>query len=363
MMILFLGYVALCLWGLGLNRSKGELEDYLSLERTQCVKGVFIMLVFFSHFNSYVTYDKAWDLAYQAVVRSFGQGMVTLFLFYSGYAVMVSAVRKGMGYVKSMPWKRIGGTLFQFDCAVVGYMLLGPEGSLTWKKGVLSLIGWESVGNSNWYIFVILVLYALSYLAFRVLGTERKVPVAWMVLVLTAGLVVGCHRYGWRPSWWYDTALCYPMGMLWAAYREKIDKVVQDHGWLYLLVLVLGVTGVYVLKFRLSGSMAHTIVTHLVFTGTVVLATMKLKVGNPALQWLGKYLFEIYILQRIPMILGKRWGFAEKNIYLYVLFCLVVTLVLSPLFRRGVSWLWGLVNRGTGSLFLRGNRSSFEKER
>lgn len=197
-------------------------------------------------------------------------------------------------------------------------MLLSPEGGLTLKIGFLSLIGWESVGNSNWYIFVILVLYALSYLAFRVLGTDRIIPFVWIVLVLTAGMVVACYLYGWP----------------------------------YLLAAVLGVTGIYVLKFHLSGSMTRTIVTHLMFTGAVVLMTMKMKLGNPVLQWLGKYLFEIYILQRIPMILGKRWAF-DENVYLYVFFCLTITLVLTPLFHRGVSWLWNQVNRGMESIFSR----------
>ena len=33
---------------------------------------------------------------------------------------------------------------------------------------LLSLIGWKSIGNSNWYMFDILLLYVLTYVAFKV---------------------------------------------------------------------------------------------------------------------------------------------------------------------------------------------------
>lgn len=83
--------------GVGLNRSKGELEDYLSLERTQCVKGMFVMLVFFSHLTMHGIWPiKLWfDLLVRVWYPSF--------LFYSGYAVTIFAKRMGRGMSSLCP--------------------------------------------------------------------------------------------------------------------------------------------------------------------------------------------------------------------------------------------------------------------
>lgn len=91
--------------------------------------------------------------------------MVAMFMFYSGYGVMESIRSKGMNYVHSMPKKRILSTWIHFAFIVALYVLLtvaiGNE--ITLKQLLLSFIGWDSVGNSNWYIFDILCLYLMSF--------------------------------------------------------------------------------------------------------------------------------------------------------------------------------------------------------
>lgn len=49
---------------------------------------------------------------------------------------------------------------------VVLNLILRKE--MTVSHALLSLIGWENVGNSNWYIFCIICCYAFTYIAFKI---------------------------------------------------------------------------------------------------------------------------------------------------------------------------------------------------
>ena len=60
MVLIFLLYIGLCLYGIKLHRNFND--HYLSLENTQAIKGVFIILVFLSYFNSYVSFEKPLDI-------------------------------------------------------------------------------------------------------------------------------------------------------------------------------------------------------------------------------------------------------------------------------------------------------------
>ena len=105
--ILLLG--ALCLYKIDFANPKTNFDDYLSIEKTNSIKGIFILIVIFQHFNQYVEYSSFIDVQYLRFFNCIGQRMVTLFLFYSGYGIRESIAKKGSNYIKTIPTKRIGG--------------------------------------------------------------------------------------------------------------------------------------------------------------------------------------------------------------------------------------------------------------
>lgn len=330
---LLLVFVAVSL--VGVKVSTSGTADYLSIPHTQAIKGFFILVVFFSHFNSYMTLETAWDERYIRIFWFIGQAMVTMFMFYSGYGVMESIKRKGAAYVRCIPQKRVLSTLFKFDCAVLLYVILAfaVGTKLTAGQILLSLIGWDSVGNSNWYIFVILVLYLLTYLAFRVFPSKNH----WCSVILFSivlGVVIGVtRRYGLRPSYWYDTALCYAFGMVYSLAKPRIERIVNRHILIWFAAL-LGCAVLFVLCRRHG---LWDLVANVFFSAAVVLFTMRVTVCNRALIWCGEHLFEVYILQRIPMIVFKKIGFFNP---LTFLFSLAITVGLTFVFGRLTDTAW-----------------------
>ena len=96
MILAFAGWIMSILAGAKLKFSEFN-EEFLEHNMTTCINGVFILLVFMSHFNSYVRYTVSSDIFYAKVlVGKIGQLMVTTFLFYSGFGVMESIKAKGL---------------------------------------------------------------------------------------------------------------------------------------------------------------------------------------------------------------------------------------------------------------------------
>lgn len=71
----------------------------------------------------------------------------------------------------------------------------------------------------------------------------------------------------------------------------------------------------------------------------IVFLSMKIRFKSKILSWFGAQVFGVYILQRLPMNFGKFMHWSEQNIYLYFIFCFVVTLVLAVLFHKVTEWI------------------------
>ena len=150
---------------------------------------------------------------------------------------------------------------------------------------------WESVGNSNWYIFAILICYIIVYLVFIVSKENTETKRVFYPLFLSFLLylfVMSIHK----TSCWYDTIFCYPAGMMFSMYKNRIKPFLQKY-FIFALLLPLII---FTILYPLSDykGMFHNIYSISLCLFIVVL-TMKVRIGNKALYWLGTNLFPLYI--------------------------------------------------------------------
>ena len=173
-------------WKISYSNGLRKIDFAMSVPQTQAIKGFFVVTVFFSHFCSYVHFGAWYDSAIQVYCRFFGQLMVAPFLFYSGYGIFESVKKKGIEYVRALPKRRILKVLLHFDFAVLLFLLLdfviGRPVSLS--EFVLSLVAWQSIGNSNWFIFAILCAYAFAYVGLS-LFKGRLLPSLFFITALS----------------------------------------------------------------------------------------------------------------------------------------------------------------------------------
>ena len=66
----------------------------------------------------------------------------------------------------------------------------------------------------------------------------------------------------------------------------------------------------------------------------LILITMKIRIKSRLLDWFGDHVFSVYILQRIPMIVLDYLGVLENHKYLYLVLCIVFTMILAVMFEN-----------------------------
>ncbi len=319
--------------------SKDNSDFALSKEQTQTIKGIFVITIFFSHFCSYVIFDKWFDVPMREYCRWLGQLMVVPFLFYSGYGIFESVKRRGISYVSSFPKKRILKTLIHFDLAVVLFIVydffFAPD-NLSLLKIVTSFVAWDSVGNSNWFIFAILCAYLFSFIAL-VFGNGYLHRVLIIITLLCLVYIALVSRF--KSGYWFDTILAFPLGCFTSLYKEKLTIA----GGKFLLWVILCVICLMLLLVAKNGCTPIPFVnSQLAMVGfmfLIVFLSMKVKFASKILSWFGAQVFGVYILQRLPMNFGQFMHWNEQNIYLYFVFCFAVTLILAVFFHKATEWI------------------------
>lgn len=340
MIIYVLAIALLCLMG-GKIYPYGFNSDYLTKAGTDAVRGVFILLIFPAHFIQYVDpFTAALDLLYQKFWVAMGQAVVTCFLFYSGYGIALNIRQRGKEYIRNIPRKRILSTLLVFDCAVMIYLLvqLSRGNTYTLKRFVLSLIAWEGVGNSNWYIFAILGLWSITWLVMR--KNELNAMTVARVTVGAVAFILFLRCAG-KGAYWYNTILCYPMGMWFFLYKEKIESFMSKNGNYWVTTILTGLAYVVAHKFWNPSSGIVYMITMLLFTLCVIFLTMKFNIQNPILIYCGRHLSGLYFLHRIPFIvLGDHFPYKSgPGIYLYFALAIMATFAIELLFSKGMTFL------------------------
>ena len=344
MLIYLIVLLVLCCMGLQTAKKNEFFSDYCGKTQTSAINGVFVLVVFLSHASTYVTLDGPLDAAYLTFKGYLRQLIVASFLFYSGYGMLESIRNKGLSYVKSIPGKRFFKVLLHMEIAVLLFLLtdfaIGKSFDL--KTTLLAFTFWESIGNSNWYIFAILWMYLLVFASFFVCRANL-----WGGTILTtilAGGYVAAMLFAGKDTWWYNTALLYPLGMWYSLLKPQIEKLVMknDVTW-FLSAGVLLVPYVFC-YLRRDTHLAWYYMWGALFILLLVLLTMKVKIGNSILSWFGSHVFSIYILQRIPMMVFTKLGLAEQR-YSFITLSFLATLVLAVLFDAALEKLdnaiWG----------------------
>lgn len=337
MNFVLLAVLLVALWGLRPRRD----AEHLCKDQTCAINGFFVLLVFLRHTVDYIPMGP-WDGIFAQINKELDQLIVVPFLFYSGYGIMRSILAKGKAYVTGIPKNRIFKVWYHFAIAVALYWIV----SLLLQKNyaplrvALSFTGWDSIGNSNWYIFATLWMYAFTWLAFTLLPNKHGLA-AGLTVALSVGYILVLQNH--KGIWWYDTALVYPAGLLYGLYGEKLEKHLT--GILPRLLALAICAGLFALSFHLQEILLLRQAMAVFFALLVLCITMLVKISNPVLLFLGKYTFEIYILQRIPMLLLRS---VIPNNYLYLAAGFAASLLVAVGFHKLLQRLDRVIYRKGG---------------
>ena len=309
-------------------------EDHMSVRATTAIKGVFAIIILLSHTKAYISLGTdVPDRLFGFTMRYLGQLMVTAYFFYSGFGILES-VRHKKRYMQGFFKKRFLKTLIHFDLAVLLFLVLQSILGNHFESAdyLWCWIGWESIGNSCWFIFVILALYLATYLAFRLFPAQDRWIPTLIVTLLSAGLWVFLHQFK-QDYWWYDTLAAFPAGMWFSIAKEKYTGGSLTRKTLLAVAVIASfVIWRHFVDIDIYGICA------ILFSLTVVAFSLWVKLDNPVLQWLGKHCFSIYMLQRIPMIVLSQFGM-QNNKFVFTTVVIVTALLLAWGFTKATDAL------------------------
>ena len=310
--------------------------DYLSLSNTNCIKGIFALFVLVHHLYQY---SKLFLETYlSTMLQGLGYVSVAVFFFLSGYGLRVSHISKGQKYVKSLPIKRILPLYLQCMLLIgmytILYVAIGKEVRIELISQ--SFLWGATIVAGGWYLQTILVLYFLYYLVYGVWGynrikSERKLHIV-MLVALTIYILI-CTLFG-KAITWYQSIFGFMLGIIWCDYREWFDKKLNRH-WVvsgitaFIAFAILFLAGLKIKYF--------TILVALAFDVLAMIFLMRIPVNCGVTRWLGRYYFEIYVMQGISLLLFHSDQFYIDNKWLYVFVCILTTLlfavIIHPVFH------------------------------
>ncbi len=292
--VIYIILLILTIYGISV-KMHGFIDQPFDRRVKHSINGMFIILVFCRHIFQYIspsfhTVPYLIDKAGSIIDGHLFQLLVVSFLFFSGYGLTISAERRGG--CKQIPIHRCLTVLLNFMIAVCLFAVLqltiGSKFSL--KEFLLSLICWDSLGNSNWYIFCILWCYMFSYISYKLSSSKATFIVIVWLLSITYILTL----YKFKGSYWYDTVLAYPTGVTFTVYRKRIMWILKER-WLQIFALIMVLFGVsYYVLLRHPNALVHN-ATSIMLCLMMIIIMMKVRIQNRYLEWMGKNLFPLYI--------------------------------------------------------------------
>lgn len=332
--LIFFSFCQLSLINIKIKGLNEYFKDYMDLENTSSIKGIFVWMIVFSHNRGY--YPKNFKYFYFKILTCTGQKMVSLFLFYSGFGIIELIKKKGLLYVKSLPKKAtILFIKYQLILLIflINNIILGIKMNI--KIYLLSIIFIKNLGNSNWFAFTIIHLYYYSFLSFIIIKNKSYIFISLIIMSIICYFhIFITYNYIYPKGLnTIDNILTFLIGMFYSLLKNNIDTFVMKNDILYFENVSLFLFIIYYFS-RNKNHLLFRSLTNSFFSLIFVIISMKIRFNNEFLKLLNTHSYSIYLLQRIIMIIVYKRQLFKKNECIRFPFIFSCTLLISILFDR-----------------------------
>jgi peptidoglycan/LPS O-acetylase OafA/YrhL len=359
--MIYLWYAALVIllfFGVKFCKVKEWNEGNMSFNQTKCFLGFCAVIIVFHH----IAQDTCASWVNPRFVRhgldiflTAGYPMVAMFFFCSGYGLYKSARSKENFFKRFIP-ARIIPILIPTILTLIVYICFR-----IWRDipldfdSPIAVNAHETWHPYIWYVPCIIYLYIIFYFGF---GFSKKDWVGITIVSLgIVGYIVFCIIFAYG-SWWYNTPHMFLIGILIAKYEKRFFESCKK---LYILKLIIVIAlcvlfrylgdnagwdylshfhHMYTSKYATICEVLNT-VCQIIYTFTFIalyyLLSMKIKLGNKVLSFLGKFTLELYLIHGIFIHMfgyymireGKKSVYYIANVPLFILVVLGLSIPIS----------------------------------
>ena len=303
---------------------------YLSKEYTNCLRGIFAILVVIHHLYQYTGLLRQSYLG--AILQLCGFLSVSVFFFLSGYGLMLSS--KKANYVDQFLRTRFLPLYCFYIILIILYSLwtLILEKSCSPKEIIQSFFWGGTVVTNGWYLQATFISYLFYYFSFNVFSKAKLQLLSFGLFIFA--YCIFCHLIGLGSNW-YQTIPCMFLGMLFSYKKADIDEIFDKHIWIIFIASSLSFV-ICLLLSKLSSIEAVFTTLYLMFfvCSTVALSYLLYNtslINNYFFALCGNYSLEIYVSHGFFLRLIKL-NYIE-NILIYILVVVVGTILTSIILK------------------------------
>lgn len=298
-------------------------EDAFSINQMKALQGYFALCIMLHHIGQKTSASwlpKENYIPGLELFVPFGYYFVGIFLFCSGYGLWKSYKNKPH-YLDGFVKRRILPLLVAFYVSAFVFLLvrfLLKEPMSAWKVFCYAF-GLQLSNPNTWFMIALPILYLCFYLSFRFCHTERKAVTVLGLCVLAYVLIGTCidhNDYWMRGEWWYNSVHFFFLGVLFGKNEEAVTAHAKRHYKAYFILLFLGIFVLYAASGIAQGVFSYygenwgapdkiprrwicllsQVLSSCAFVFWVFLCSMKLRVGNRFLRFMGTITLEFYLI-------------------------------------------------------------------
>jgi len=273
--------------------------DYMDLKNTFSVKGIFVWMIIFKHYGGY--YKRKNKYIFEKILVQIDQKVVSMFLFYSGYGMYESIKKKGNKYAKTLPIKSLI-IFIKSELMILIFVLrrIIYKKEIILKKYILSVFFYDTMGNSNWFTYTIIIYYIYAFFSFVFIKNKKYNFLGIIIITFI------CYIHGYFTYFFYlkgkicgvDNTLSFILGFCYSGIRKYTDKYIMKYDFSYFGIL----TSFSLMFYYFFINKHKSIFMHILMNGSfsiiVILMNMKVRFDNEFLKFLNVHSYSIYFLQR-----------------------------------------------------------------
>lgn len=274
---------------------KGENKNFLSMDQTNIMKGIFIVLIVVHHFTI--------RLSDPGLLKPFGLvgylGVAGFFLF-SGYGMMSSNLRKE-NYLKNYLISKLFRVYFPI---VLAFFIIGVIGNLLnyHENNFVDLIKKTFLlinpinGSLNWFVTATLIFYLNFYVSFKLFSTKKAIISSFVLngCYVVVGLYLGLGL------WWINTAFAYPLGILLAYKKDFVISALKKYYWFLLLLagalFSISFVAQEVINMNRTIQLLLMTISVVAFSMLILTAMYKINFKTKTFAFLGMISYELFLI-------------------------------------------------------------------
>lgn len=295
----------------------------ISKKASTYIRGICAITVLASHLISYSGFGKG------SVLISLIEGMmgylpVAIFFFLSGYGLMVSYQAKGMKYIDSMPSKRILPYYVKYLIVALVYFLVRLVCGIENESGLLirTFLYGGTIVKFGWYLQTQLLLYFIFYFGFMLCAKKPIVAISGLTVLFWVLCVLFC-----LDTTYYMTTPSFLLGVFWPTIMDKPLLKKWGGGW-----SIVPFIGIWLLATPFDEPINAYIrcgVAPLFLIISIVWLIRKTNLESPMMGFLGRYSYEIYVLQGIVILILQSRMLNIRNPITFIVIGFSLTILLS----------------------------------